>query len=219
MRKIPPTRQSLSGKMASRHLPGKVAFESLLERDFLYLLEANGHLRAVKTQPRTIQLKVNGKKRPYTPDVEVEWREGVDLPFGVSRAIFEVKPFEVLRAKYDELAPKLRAARAYFEEEGIAFKVVTDRYIRGPLLEPARLVVEGLRAGEPSRDAGLAVRKAISDAGGTITLKALKDALTPAFEWPRQRDNAIWFWIGCGCLQAADPLTICDDTPLQWWTS
>lgn len=196
-----------------------VAFESLLERDFLYLLEANGHLRLVKTQPRTIRVNVGGKLRPYTPDVEVEWREGVDLPFGVSRAIFEVKPFEVLRAKYDELAPKLRAARAYFAEEGIAFIVVTDRFIRGPLLQPAKLVVEGMRAGNPSRDAGLAVRKAVRDAGGTITLRDLKQALTPAFEWPRQRDNAIWFWIGYGFLQTSDPLTICDDTLLQWWTS
>lgn len=219
MRRIPPGRRSMTGKMPSRHLPGSVEYESLLEREFLYLLEANGHLRSVKTQPYTLKLTVDGKMRKYTPDVEVQWQDGRPWPLGSQCAVFEVKPWKVLREDWEDLAPKFHAARAHFAEAGIAFRVVTDRFIRGPLLENAKLVVSGLRGEQPSDERYVTVRKAVRDAGGKISFGQLKSDIAAEFEWHQERDQALWWLIGYGFLQAEGSPPITDHTIVMWWTS
>lgn len=215
-RRIPPTRQTTSGRMPSRHAPGMVEFESGLERKFLILLEANRHLRSVRTQPITLRLNVGGRSRSYTPDVEVEWRDDIEPPFGYRRAVFEVKPFEVLRKKYADLAPKLRAARDHFEREGVAFKVITDRTIDGPWLAQAELMVNAMRERRPLVSETLAAQNAIRMAGGALEIAELKRRLDGVFQWPQERDKAIWFWLAHGSLEAADRCLITDSTPVHW---
>jgi len=133
VRKIPRygARQKNLGKFASVKT-GRVAwYESLLEKDFMYLLDYDRDVSYWHEQPLRIRFSHGGKVHRYTPDLEVHR--------GSQKQLIEVKPkYQVDSGKWEVL---FRAASSICEEEGYQFLVVTDEIIRvQPRLENVKLL-------------------------------------------------------------------------------
>lgn len=105
-------------------------YESLLERDFMTLLEADPEVEAFKSHPFTLRwIDTSGKKNRYTPDFLVQRRS----KSGKAKIIVhEVKPRAVIKKDWTILKPKFLAAISWCKEMEYAFKLVTEKEIEGP---------------------------------------------------------------------------------------
>jgi hypothetical protein len=109
---------------------GRVAwYESLTERDYMYLLDFDPDVTFWHEQPLQIRFSHDGKTHRYTPDLEVHRTS--------KKQIVEVKPkYKVESGKWDFL---FRTASSICEPEGYEFIVVTDEQIREqPKLESVK---------------------------------------------------------------------------------
>jgi hypothetical protein len=141
-RKIPRSYVSVTGRFPSRKSIGRAEFESMLEADLLTLLEFDPLVERFETQPVTIRYEdADGKARRYTPDVLIHFRAATELGCAPTPLLVEVKPREVLRAKWAEIRPKLRVAQAFARLNGWRVGVRTERHIRGPFLDNARFLL------------------------------------------------------------------------------
>lgn len=216
-RRIPPSHRSVTGQMPSRYPSGPLRYESKLERDFLLSLELDGHIRDVVTQPMTINLTVDGRARTYTPDIMAVWQTRSLWPHGFRRVVFEVKPLSILRSQYDALAPKYRAARRYFAERNVGYRVVTERTIRNPRQANAELIAPTLR-GRVDQDMVRRVQ-GIVVAKGPHRLGDVRLRLEEGGAIRGVAMEALYYMLGAELLigDLSKPLT--DDTPLTWWAN
>jgi hypothetical protein len=122
-----------------------VASESSLERDLLVLLDFDPTVKRYEEQPVRIEYRdANGRRRTYTPDVLVHFRQ--DIAQGEpTTLLYEVKYRKDLFDNWREIKPKVRAGRAYARERGWRFRIITEREIRTPFLESARFLRQYLR--------------------------------------------------------------------------
>jgi hypothetical protein len=121
VRKIPKYgAQKNIGKFSSVKT-GRVAwYESLLERDYMYLLDFDPYVTFWHEQPLRIRFTHGGKTHRYTPDLEV-YRDS-------KQQIVEVKSKQQVESgKWDLL---FRTASSICEQEGYEYIVVTDEVIR-----------------------------------------------------------------------------------------
>jgi hypothetical protein len=95
-------------------------FESLLERDLLYVLDYEHDVVQFEAQPLVVEYVQAGKWLSYTPDFYVKQRHG--------HALVECKPSE--RVLREENQRKFAAARAWCLERGWGFRIVTERDLR-----------------------------------------------------------------------------------------
>jgi len=108
------------GTFPSLKLNRLVWWESLIERDFLYLLEFDKTVLSYQEQPFRIGYTFEGKRHSYTPDLFVQRSN--------KQQIVEVKPAKKF---LDEGFIKFcRIISAVCEEHGYEFVVVTDGSIR-----------------------------------------------------------------------------------------
>jgi hypothetical protein len=94
-----------------------IAFESLIERDLISLLDYEPRVAEFVEQPLTITYEDQGKSRTYTPDFQARLREGRQL-------LFECKPQRLVTAPDNQM--KFSAARQWCQRQGWEFVVVTD---------------------------------------------------------------------------------------------
>lgn len=129
-RRIKSTTRSLSGVFAFR---GEgVAFESLLERDFLSRMEFRRDVLAVVSQPVQLDfIARNGRTYTYTPDFLVYFHSSS----GISPMLVEVKPAENWRENWRDFLPKWKAAWRYAKEQGWRFHIYDESRIRGQSLK------------------------------------------------------------------------------------
>ena len=111
---------NIIGKFPSIKMRRMIAFESVLERDFIYLLDYEADVEWFEEQPLTIEYQCGGKIRHYTPDFHLIERG--------EHVLIECKP-ECFTDK-DENRRKFAAASEWCREGGWIFRVVTDREIR-----------------------------------------------------------------------------------------
>jgi hypothetical protein len=136
MRKIKPTRRSVSGIYPFR---GEVAipYESTLERDFVVRVEFFQSVLDIIPQPVEIDFKgANGQPYQYTPDYLVYYHLG-DSPYGnyPRPLLVEVKPKDEWRRHWREWLPKWKAAWRYAKEQGWAFHIHDESRIRDQSLK------------------------------------------------------------------------------------
>lgn len=142
VRNIPKGRISTTGVVASKKGNPSVHFESGLEHDFSLLLEFNSFVYRFVEQP--IKLKFtdsDGKKRSYTPDFLVYYRNDQKEFPNVPNQLIEVKTREHLKRHWGDLRPKFKEAIRYSAKEGWNFKIVTEREIYGPYFENAKYLL------------------------------------------------------------------------------
>jgi len=128
-RRIPLSRHShIIGFQA---LATGVAFhESALERDFATLTSFLEPSAIIRSQPVTIVFEDCGLRRRYTPDFLVQYAAGAEL--------IEIKYEQDLKAQRSTLAPAFQAAGRWARKRDAVFRVVTERDIRGRVLDNAK---------------------------------------------------------------------------------
>jgi hypothetical protein len=119
------------GKFPSLKNGRAVWYESLIERDFIFLLEIDPDVVAYEEQPTRIRFQAGDNIHTYTPDFLVVREK--------ARQIVEVKPEN--RAKEEKYQIVFQYAREIFQKSGYEFLVVTESAIRRqPLLDNVKLL-------------------------------------------------------------------------------
>lgn len=125
---IPMNYRNITGQVSLRKTQQSklsIAFESSLERDFLFLLDMSEDVISIKEQPVTINYQIPGeaRTRTYTPDTLYTLKCG-------SKVLCEVKYRTDLFSDWKQLKPKFKAARKYAYSKGWTFKIYTEKEIR-----------------------------------------------------------------------------------------
>ncbi|MBP2640456.1 MAG: TnsA endonuclease [Firmicutes bacterium] len=122
-------RNSIIGKFASAKMNKIIHWESMIERDYIFLLETDPDVTYYASQPLKMEYWKDGKKHFYTPDFLVK-RNGITQ-------IVEVKP----SAKVEKHRELFQAIALYCEDKGWKFLVVTEAMVRvQPRLENAKIL-------------------------------------------------------------------------------
>ncbi|WP_046064451.1 TnsA endonuclease N-terminal domain-containing protein [Pseudomonas ogarae] len=129
-RRIKSTTRSLSGVFAFRGQG--VAFESMLERDFLSRMDFRKDVLTVISQPVQLDFVArSGRTYTFTPDYLVHFHSSSHL----RPMLVEVKPQENWRENWRELLPKWKAGWRYAKERGWRFHIYDESRIRGQSLK------------------------------------------------------------------------------------
>ncbi len=133
-----------SGRVASAKSECTQSFESLLEQDFLLLLEYDQAVLRYASQPLTIRWKdKNDRSRRYTPDVLVEYCPTAKNRFPhLKNTLFEVKPELMLCRNFATLKPKFKAATHWCRQNGCRFRIITEKYIQTPYLKNIKFLLQ-----------------------------------------------------------------------------
>jgi hypothetical protein len=111
-------------------------YESLIERDYMYLLESDPDVLSYSTQPLKIIYTWDNKPRKYTPDFLVERSSRTQ--------IVEIKPATQVDSDKNQRLWRYVAPNCL--ERGWEFAVVTDEMIRvQPLLDNLKLLYKYVR--------------------------------------------------------------------------
>ena len=109
-------------------------YESLLERDNMFLLDFDDAVETYEEQPVSLTYTgTDGRNHKYTPDVK-EIYVGAKRKGAAKFALVEVKTTEDLKRKRKEYSRRFSVAREYAKTEGGIFRVRTELDIRGPRL-------------------------------------------------------------------------------------
>jgi len=114
------------------------SFESLLEKDYLLLLDFDDEVHSYEVQP--VRIPVPGVSKGYVPDVLVKYRGEA----GSSRPplLADVKHSEEVERNALKYRPKFQAAEAYAAERGWQFAIVDETAIRTPRLANLKFLRE-----------------------------------------------------------------------------
>lgn len=174
VRKIPKNHLHVTGNFASRKNGQMGGFESLLEKDYMLLLEFDNAVESFEEQPVTIP--VTGVARGYTPDILVRFFS--DSATGQLRPpeLTEVKSIEDLRRNKEKYASKFAAAEKYAHELGWVFNIKTEKEIRTQRLVNIKFLRE-YRNIDPAEDDCVKLLSLVLSRNGTATLPDLLAAL------------------------------------------
>lgn len=120
VRKVSNRGGNIIGHFPSLKMGRMIDYESLIERDFIYLLEFEQDVIWYAEQPLTISYQHNEKELSYTPDFHVLW--------GGRDVLVECKPQEFAESDRNQL--KFKAAQAWCAARGWTFRVITDVQLR-----------------------------------------------------------------------------------------
>lgn len=128
VRKIKPTRRSVSGFLSYKKKP--LAYESTLERDFIIYHAFREDVKSITSQPVKIPFEKNGRIYQYTPDYYVELDEISGKSF-----IAEVKPKQEWQENWREWSSKWKQAKKYCKRNNLRFIIFDEDRIRHRALE------------------------------------------------------------------------------------
>ena len=120
VRKVSNRGGNIIGHFPSLKMHRMIAFESLIELDYLYLLDYESVVEWIAEQPLTLEYPVGTKVLHYTPDFHVIRAR--------LNALIECKPVALVDAPENQR--KFAAARAWCAERRWEFQVITDQQIR-----------------------------------------------------------------------------------------
>jgi hypothetical protein len=164
MRKIKPTRRSVSGFYSFRG-ESAIAFESTLERDFIMRKEFNVNVLDIIPQPAQIPFTKNGRTYNYTPDFLVYYRlNNMSYEFYPKPLLVEVKPRLEIQAHWSEWRDKYRAAFHHAKEQGWDFRIHDESRIRDQALDNIRFLERYKRQQYPIEESQ-AVIKTVTEMG------------------------------------------------------
>jgi hypothetical protein len=113
-----------------------ISFESLLERDYIYLIEYDPSIAWFEEQPLSIEYMRESKQFQYTPDFHLLAHE--------QHVLVECKPNRFVET--EENLHKFAAARVWCGECGWEFRVMTNEQIRsGFRLQNVKLLAQYAR--------------------------------------------------------------------------
>ena len=156
VRKIPKNHLFVTGGYSSRKSEEMDAFESLLEKDYLLLLDFDDTVESFEAQP--VRIPVPGVPRGYVPDVLVKYRPHPEMREIRKPLLAEVKRSEYLEKYAAKYAPKFAAATAYAQEMGWEFRPVDETEIRLPRLQNIKFLREYRNVSPSEKDCNRVVQ-------------------------------------------------------------
>lgn len=143
IRKVQNNDNSTIGTYPSLKNFTQVQFESSLEADFIRLLEFDLKVDRYVDQPIKIQYHdKSGKKRSYTPDFIVYFRDDPKKNGAYHCPLLvEVKSRSMIKKNWTELKPKFIAAMRYCDEVGWKFKIKTEKEIKTQFTENIKFLL------------------------------------------------------------------------------
>lgn len=176
VRKIPKNYLFVTGGYSSRKNEEMDAFESLLEKDYLLLLDFDDAVEKFEVQP--VRIPVPGVRNGYVPDVLVRYRQ--DPQSGTIRkpSLVDVKHSDELKRNAKKYAPKFAAAHQYAEDRGWKFITVDQTEIRTPRLANLKFLRE-YRNVNPAHDDIQRVLGYMASVAGETSSQVLLDVLAP----------------------------------------
>lgn len=176
VRKIPKNYLFVTGGYSSRKNEEMDAFESLLEKDYLLLLDFDDGVEAFEVQP--VRIPIAGIPKGYVPDVLVKYRPDPQTGMVRKPALVEVKHSDDLARNAEKYAPKFAAAHQYAEERDWEFITMDQNDIRTPRLANLKFLRE-YRNVIPSVTDIQTVLKYMAGAVGEASSESLLDTLAP----------------------------------------
>lgn len=171
VRKIPKNYLMVTGSFASRKNGRMLGFESLLERDYMLMLEFDDNVERFEEQPVNIPFKKGVK--PYVPDILIHYDPARENRRPV---LAEVKHTSDLKKNKEKYAPKFEQAQNYAQDRDWDFRVVTEKESRPQRLKTLKFLREYLHV-EPDPGDTKRVIAALGEAGGALPLDELLDCL------------------------------------------
>jgi hypothetical protein len=158
------------GKFPSLKLGRMVGYQSLIERDFIYLLDFDATVTMYAEQPLSLYYKDGSKQRRYTPDFSFSYNDQTYL--------IECKHHAFTQPEENQV--KWAAAKQWCHENGARFIVVTEVEIRGGhRLENVKLLTDYARyvVDEPTK---IAILAAVSTTAAPLRVADLMAVVSPA---------------------------------------
>ena len=170
VRKIPKNHLFVTGSFASRKNGMMGGFESLLEKEYMLLLDFDNDVDSFEEQP--VNIPVPGVPRGYTPDILVRFRADPTTGIGRRPLLTEVKRSDDLVKNAEKYAPKFAAAEVFAADQGWEFSIKTETQIRTPRLANLKFLRE-YRNTIPEDAACDRVILALSNAGRALSVSDL----------------------------------------------
>lgn len=185
VRKIPKNHLHVTGNFASRKNGKMGGFESLLEKDYMLLLEFDDTVEGFEEQPVTIP--VPGVAKGYTPDILVRFFS--DEATGQLRPseLTEIKSIDDLKRNKEKYAPKFVAAEEYARELGWIFCIKTEKEIRTQRLANIKFLRE-YRNIDPAEDDCAQLLSLALSLNGKVALPELLASL-------RRTEDDVLYWL------------------------
>ncbi|GEN36739.1 TnsA endonuclease N-terminal domain-containing protein [Aneurinibacillus danicus] len=127
VRKINPSKSiHFRGKQSSLKNDQMIHWKSLLERDYIRLLEFDPTVICYESQPLVIDYAYRGKIYKYYPDFKI-------ITTDHRARLVEVKPLKFINKPENRV--KFEVGKRYCEQHGWTFQVVTEEQIRPGFLQ------------------------------------------------------------------------------------
>ncbi len=170
VRKIPKNYLNVTGSFSSKKNGRMLGFESLLERDYMILLEFDEAVERFEEQPVKIPFKKGVK--PYVPDLLIHYEDT-----NTSRpALAEVKHTSDLERNKEKYDPKFKQAVNYAQDHNWDFKVITEIDSRPQRLKTLKFLREYQHIDPMIEDIDQVIN-ALESLGGKAPLNELLGAL------------------------------------------
>jgi hypothetical protein len=157
------------GRFPSAKMGRMIAFESLLERDFIYLIEYDPAVEWFEEQPLSIEYLHEAKQLLYTPDFHLLERG--------QHVLVECKPKRFVET--EENCRKFAVGQEWCEEHSWEFRIITDQQVRsGFRLQNIKLLAQYAR-----QKVGAVMRSQIHtflhDAQSVTSIRKVSHAILP----------------------------------------
>lgn len=203
VRKIPKNHLVVTGGFASAKVDRMVAFESLLEKEYMVLLDFDETVDHYEEQP--VRIPVPGVPQGYVVDLIVYRKKGLPT------RLVEVKSQEFLDRYATEYAAKFAAAEAYCKDRGWEFIKKTERDIRTPRLANLKFL-RAYRKFFPTMAQRQSVRDVMTRLNGQSTSEQVLTELSS-----HEREvwlPVLWHMLLCGDLISDLDVPLAVDVPL-----
>lgn len=192
-RKVKSNGKTVIGKYPSKVNGFTVQFESGLENDFIAMLEYNSQVKEYFEQPVKIMFTEGGKKRSYTPDFLVHYKQQKNSP-SVKPVLYEVKFRKHIKKNWKKLKPKFLAAMRHCDEKGWRFKIITEKEIQSQFTENVKFLLRFMTKSPDSADVET-LQYAMKELG-ECTAAELISHYTKDFMRQADLVPAMWYLVG-----------------------
>ncbi|MBL8524811.1 MAG: TnsA endonuclease N-terminal domain-containing protein [Betaproteobacteria bacterium] len=206
VRKIPKNYLGVTGGYSSCKNDDMSSFESLLEKEYMLLLDFDDTVEKFEEQPVTIP--VPGIPKGYTPDVLVHfWPDPMSGEVRKPRLV-EIKSTDDLERNKAKYALKFAEAEKYVAERGWEFHIANEKEIRTPRLANLKFLRE-YRNIEPAEADLYKIEQLVGVAGGRASSQTLLAQLAPT-------DDDRLYWLPILWHAVLTKRLVCDlDTPFS----
>ena len=183
VRKIKPTRRSISGHIAFKGNP--IAFESSLERDFIIYQSFRNDVIDIVPQPISIPFSKNGRTYHYTPDFFVQMKADTGKSL-----IVEVKPKNEWQENWRDWSDKWKATIRFCKEQDFRFVIYDEDRIHHLALDNINFLMRYKNTAVVAEEVK-AMLKDIEQRGST-TVEYLLERYFKSYLYQQQGKQLIW---------------------------